>query len=79
MERTEVVSKLTAIFRNVLNDEAIVLKDEMTANDIEKWDSLSHMLLIAEIENVFAIRFKLKELNKMRNVGDMVDIILEKD
>jgi acyl carrier protein len=78
MERTEVVNKLTAIFRNVLNDEGIVLKDEMTANDIEKWDSLSHMLLIAESENVFAIRFKLKELNKMRNVGDMVNIILEK-
>jgi acyl carrier protein len=78
MERTEVVNKLTAIFRNVLNDEGIVLKDEMTANDIEKWDSLSHMLLIAESENVLAIRFKLKELNKMRNVGDMVNIILEK-
>jgi acyl carrier protein len=78
MERTEVVSRLTTIYRKVLNDETIVLKDEMTANDIENWDSLSHMLLIAESEKEFSIRFKLKELNKMRNVGDMVSIILEK-
>jgi len=78
MERTEVVNKLTSIFRKVLNDEAIVLKEEMTANDIEKWDSLSHMLLIAESESVFEIRFKLKELNKMKNVGDMISVIMEK-
>ena len=78
MEKTEVVSKLTVIFREVFNDNTLNLTDELTANDVEQWDSLSHMLLITEIEKVFSIKFKLKDLNKMRNVGDMVDIIISK-
>ena len=78
MERTEVVTKLTGIFRTVLKNDSLVLSDELTANDVENWDSLSHMLLITEIETVFSIKFKLKELNKMRNVGDMTDIIISK-
>lgn len=78
MERTELVNKLTAIFRNVFTDDSLVLTNELTANDVEQWDSLSHMLLISEIENTLSIKFKLKDLNKMRNVGDMIDIIISK-
>ncbi len=78
MEKIEVLAKLTIIFSKIFNDETLVLSDEMTANDVAQWDSLSHMLLISEIENSFFIKFKLKELNKMRNVGDMVEIILSK-
>ena len=78
MERTEVVNRLTPIFRKVFNDESIVVTDVLTANDVAGWDSLSHMLLIAEVESGFSIKFKLKDLNKMRNVGDMTDIILSK-
>lgn len=78
MERNIVVTRLTEVFRKVFNNESIVLSDELTANDVENWDSLSHMLLITEIENAFQIKFKLKELNKMRNVGDMINIITEK-
>ena len=50
----------------------------MTANDIDGWNSLSHMILVTEIEIEFAVKFKLKELNKMRNVGDMIDLLLLK-
>lgn len=75
MERTELVNKLTPIFRTVFSNDALVISDELTANDVENWDSLSHMLLITDIESVFSIKFKLKELNRMRNVGDMIDII----
>ena len=78
MERTEVIDILTEIFRKVLGDQSLVLSPELTANDTARWDSLSHMMLISEIESVFAVRFKLKDLNKMRNVGDMVDIIILK-
>ena len=78
MEKTEVVSKLTAIFRKVFSNDSLILIDKLTANDVDGWDSLSHMLLITELENSFSIKFKLKELNKMRNVGDMIDIILSK-
>jgi acyl carrier protein len=78
MERTELVTKLTAVFRKVFNNDSLVLTDELTANDVDNWDSLSHMLLITEIENTFSIKFKLKDLNKMRKVGDMIDIIMSK-
>ncbi len=78
MEQTEVLDKLTGIFRNVFNNTSLVVTSELTANDVVQWDSLSHMLLIAEVENSFSIKFKLKELNKMRNVGDMVAIIISK-
>ncbi len=75
MERTELVNMLTPIFRTVFSNDSLVVRDELTANDVENWDSLSHMLLITDIESAFSIKFKLKELNRMRNVGDMIDII----
>jgi len=78
MERETILEKLTAIFRNVFNNETLILNNYLTANDVENWDSLSHMLLITEIESNFSIKFKLKDLNKMRNVGDMIDIISSK-
>lgn len=78
MEKTEITEKLTVIFRHVFNNQTIILKNELTANDVENWDSLTHMLLIGEIENGFSIKFKLKELNKMRNVGDMIEVISSK-
>lgn len=78
MERTEVVDRLTNIFRKVFNDDSLLITNELTANDVDLWDSLSHMILITEIENTFSIKFRLKELNKMRNVGDMIDIIISK-
>lgn len=78
MERTELVNTLTAIFRTVFSNNSLVITDELTANDVENWDSLSHMLLITEIESSFSIKFKLKDLNKMRKVGDMIDIISSK-
>lgn len=78
MERAEIINSLTSIFRKVFINDALILSDEMTANDVDKWDSLTHMILITEIENDFSIKFKLKDLNKMRNVGDMIDIISSK-
>lgn len=78
MERSTVIEKLNPVFRQVFNNPGIEVKDAMTASDVDGWDSLSHMLLITEVENAFSLKFKLRELNKMKNVGDMIDIILEK-
>ena len=78
MEKTEILNKLTTIFKNIFKNELLELSYNLTANDVAGWDSLSHMILIAEIENSFSIKFKLKDLNKMRNVGDMIDIIISK-
>jgi acyl carrier protein len=78
MDKKEVVVSLTSIFRKVFSDDLLELTDELSANDVDRWDSLSHMLLITEIEKCFSITFKLKDLNKMQNVGDMVEIIISK-
>ena len=78
MESTEVLDQLTYTFRKVFNDDSLILYDELTANDVAQWDSLTHMILISEIEAVFTIKFRLKDLNKMRNVGDMVNTISSK-
>jgi acyl carrier protein len=78
MERKEILDKLTQIFRKQFKNESLILTDELTANDVEGWDSLSHMMLITEIENELKIKFKLKELNKMKNVGALAEIITSK-
>ncbi|MBR4913588.1 MAG: acyl carrier protein [Bacteroidales bacterium] len=79
MERTEIIKKLTTIFHEVFNDNGIVLRDDMTAKDVENWDSLTHMLMITKVEEEFGVKFKLKELNKLKQVGDIVEIIIEKN
>jgi acyl carrier protein len=78
MERFEIKNELTSVFRKVFNNQTLVIADEFTANDVDGWNSLSHMILITEIEDKFAIKFRLKELNKMKNVGDMVELIKTK-
>lgn len=75
MERSKIKDQLTNIFRSTFRDEVLVLSDDMTANDVDSWDSLSHMLLITEIEDQFSIKFKLRELNKLKNVGALIDIL----
>ena len=78
MEKEQAAQKLTGIFREVFNNHSLMITDGLTANDVEGWDSLSHMLLITEVENNFSIKFKLKDLTKMKNVGDMLNIIISK-
>jgi acyl carrier protein len=78
MNRNEIIEKLTAVFHEVFSDNSIVLNDEMTANDVERWDSLTHMLMISTVEERFGVKFKLKELNKLKKVGDIIDSLQEK-
>lgn len=79
MERTEVFSKLNEIFEDVLElDETPNLTDATTANDIEEWDSLSHIQLIVAIEKKFKLKFTSSEIMKWQNVGQMVDSIQAK-
>lgn len=73
-----IIEQLTAIFRNVFNDDSIVLNNEMTADDVASWDSLTHMLMITEVEKTFSIKFKLREINKLKNVGVLIDLIKSK-
>lgn len=79
MERKEIFEKLNEIFEDVLDlDETPVLTDATTANDIEEWDSLSHIQLIVAIEKAFGIKFTSTEIMKWQNVGQMIDSIINK-
>lgn len=78
MDKKSIIEKLTAIFHEVFSDNTIVLRDDMTAADVERWDSLTHMLMITKVEEEFGIKFKLKELNKLKMVGDLISIIESK-
>ena len=78
MERNEIIKKITEIFREVFGDKNIVINDEMTAADVENWDSLTHMLMITKVEDELGIKFKLKELNRLKKVGDLISIIESK-
>lgn len=75
MNQSEIYEKLTLIFQEIFSNSNLVLTESLSANDVDNWDSLTHMILITEIETQFDIKFKLKELNKMKNVGDLVEII----
>ena len=78
MERKEIFSKLNEIFIDVLDLDECNLTDETSANDIEEWDSLSHIQLIVAIEKRFGIKFTSLEIMKWRNVGELVDSILSR-
>lgn len=78
MDRIRITEKLTSIFRTVFNDDAIVLRDDMTAKDVAHWDSLTHMMMIGEVEKDFSIKFKLKELGKLEDVKSLMDLIERK-
>ncbi len=78
MERKEIFEKLTVIFRDVMDNDEIVLEENTTAEDIEEWDSLAHVQLIEKIEAVFGVRFSAKEMNSWEDVGEFVDSIQEK-
>ena len=71
----EIYSRLTRIFRDVLEDEGIGLSPETTADDIEGWDSLSHIQLIVAAEQEFGVRFTSREIMKWKNVGEWVGCI----
>lgn len=78
MEKSQIIEKLTTIFHETFSDNTIVLRDDMTAADVENWDSLTHMMMITKVEETFSIKFKLRELNKLKNVGDLCNTIVGK-
>ena len=69
------IDKLQEIFRDIFDDEELEITEATTADDIEDWDSLTHMQLIVEIENEFGIKFSTAEVNMAGNVGEFIEII----
>lgn len=77
MNREEVLEKVAEVIRDVFDDEDIVVTDSTVANDVDGWDSLMHITLVGTIEDEFDIKFAMKDVVAMENVGHMVDLIME--
>ena len=78
MERSEIFKRLEEIFVDVFELDGIELTDATSAEDIEEWDSLSHIQLIVAVEKAFGIKFISREIMKWNNVGEMVDTIQQR-
>ncbi|MFB9057590.1 acyl carrier protein [Mariniflexile ostreae] len=78
MEKDAIILKLESILANTLHHNNFEITDDLTAKDVDGWDSLSHMIIISEIEKDFGITFKLRDLNKLNNVGALIDVIQAK-
>lgn len=76
MTREEVFEIITDIFRDVFDDDELVIGDETNSEDIEDWDSLEHIELVINMEKRFSLKFNIKEVNKLENVGQMADLIM---
>lgn len=66
---------LQGVFREVFDDDKIVIFDKMTADDIEEWDSLSHIQLIVAVEKKFNVKFQTAEIIKLQNVGEFIELL----
>ena len=69
------MDRLNAIFQDIFDDETLTVNQNTTAKDIEDWDSLSHITLIGAVEDEFGMKFSMKEVVDMQNVGEMIAII----
>ncbi len=78
MTREELFEEITAIFRDVFDDDSLVITDETNSEDIEDWDSLEHINLVVAMEKKFNMKFNIKEVGELKNVGEMADLILKR-
>ncbi len=78
MTRESVVKRLQDIFRDIFNEPDLLIYDNMTANNIDEWDSLNHINLLGAIQREFKIEFALIELQHLNSVGTLIDYILKK-
>jgi len=72
------MKKLNKVFKEVFDDESLKITEKTTAKDVDGWDSLMHITLIAEVEDAFHVKFSMKEVTGMKNVGEMVKLIKAK-
>jgi acyl carrier protein len=78
MEKNEIVSRLTPIFRDVFSDDGLVVNEGMTAADVPTWDSLSNINMIIAVEKAFGVKFSIKDVRSLKNVGELLELIKRK-
>jgi acyl carrier protein len=74
----DLLPEIQEIFRNVFDDPSLIITRESNASTVEDWDSLAHVNLVTAIEKKYKIRFALGELQELKNVGDIIDLIEKK-
>lgn len=75
MTKVDIMKKLNKVFREVFDDDTLKITEKTTSKDVDGWDSLMHITLIAEVEDAFRVKFAMKEVTGMKNVGEMAAII----
>jgi acyl carrier protein len=75
MELPQIYDKLTGIFQDLFDDDSLQVTPELTAKDVDGWDSLSHIRMILTVEKAFKMKFSTTEVGRLKKVGDMVQLI----
>jgi acyl carrier protein len=78
MNNTEIYGKLTTIFRDVFDEDNLLLKPDTTADDVDGWDSLTHIRLVLAVSKAFGVKFSASEIGNLKNVGEFVALIEKK-
>lgn len=78
MTREEVLHNVQEVFRDIFDDDKIEISEHTSAKDIDEWDSLNHINLVSAIEQEFQVRFTLRELQSLKDVGGMINLMMEK-
>jgi acyl carrier protein len=73
-----IITGLTAVFRDVFDDDELVLRPDLTADDVDGWDSLAHIRLILSVQKKFGVKFSPIEMNRLKNVGDLMALTRQK-
>ncbi len=75
MEKQEIYARLTGVFHDVFDDESIVLRPDLSAKDVDEWDSLAHIRLMLTVEKAFGVEFSTSEIGKLKDVGELAELI----
>lgn len=78
MTKEEVLAKVQDVFRDILDDSELNISGETTADDVDDWDSLSHIQIVVAIEKAFKVKFSSNEMLSWKNIGEMVDAVITK-
>jgi acyl carrier protein len=78
MTREEILHEISKVFADTLDEDAVALSENSKADDVEGWDSLTHVQLVVAVEKKFKIRFTAKEIQSWKNVGELIDSISSK-
>lgn len=78
MSDSAIYEQLTQVFQDVFDDDELAITPDLTADDVEEWDSLSHIRLVLSVERAFKVKFSAAEVDKLKNVGDLVALIKAK-